>query len=125
MLMRTQYGSLSGAGAWYVPYIERALSEGILFASDNLEPGVAITRAQAALLITRYVERFNPQWAKSRATNSPADMADVPSEYRSAVEKAYSWSIVSGDNNNRYNPQKTLSRAEAAQILYNYYGVVD
>ena len=125
MLMRTQYGRMSGGNSWYAPYIEQAQRDGILFASDSLDPNVEITRAQAALIITRYIERFNPNWTKNRVSGSPNDIANVPNEYRSSVEKAYSWNLVSGDANNIFNPHSTLTRAEAAQILYNYYSIVD
>jgi hypothetical protein len=126
MLMRTQYDIPSGNGSkWYAPYIEKAKSDGILHNSDELEPAASVTRAQAALIITRYIERYNPSWAKTRESAVPKDIANTPSEYRSAVEKAYAWKIVQGDDNGNYNPQSTLTRAAAAQILYNYYCIVD
>jgi len=125
MLMRTQYGRMSGGNQWYSAYIAQAEKDGILLASDNLEPGKNITRAQAALLITRFIELNNPRWVKDRVSNTPADLASVPNEYRAAVEKAFAWGIINGDGNNKFNPQGTLTRAEAAQILYNYYSIVD
>ena len=125
MLMRTQYGHLSGGRMWHSSYIDQAVDDGILLVSDNLEPGAKINRAQAALIITRFVERYNPRWARYRIANAPVDMAEVPNEYRTAVNKAYTWSIINGDNNNQFNPNNTLTRAEAAQILYNYYSIVD
>jgi len=125
MLMRTQYGRMSGGSQWYSAYIGQAEKDGILLASDNLEPGKSITRAQAALLITRFIELNNPRWVKDRVSNTPTDMANVPNGYRAAVEKAYAWGIINGDDNNKFNPQGTLTRAEAAQILYNYYSIVD
>ena len=125
MLMRTQYGRMSGGSSWYAPYIEQAERDGIISASDNLQPSANITRAQASLIITRFIECHNPRWGKERVERMPSDMADVPEEYHAAVEKAYSWNIVSGDSSNRFNPQSTLTRAQAAQILYNYYSIVD
>ena len=78
-----------------------------------------------ALLTTRFIERFNPRWAKERVTATPIDMADVPNAYRTAVEKAYAWNIIRGDDDNRFNPNNTLTRAEAAQVLFNYFRIVD
>ena len=125
MLMRTQYGRITGGNSWYAPYVDQALRDGILFASDNLDPNGEITRSQAALIFTRYIERFNPRWAKTRISGAPGDILSVPGQYRSAVEKAYAWNLVHGDDRNMFNPQNTLTRAEAAQILYNYYRIVD
>ena len=125
MLMRTQYGRLSGSGTWYSAYIERARLDGVILDSDDFEPTSQITRAQAAQILTRYIEKYNPRWAKNRVDKAPTDLESVPARYRDAVISAYSWGLVSGDNNGRYNPQNTLSRAEAAQLLYNYYSIVD
>ena len=125
MLMRTRYGNISSSNEWYTTYIERAQRDGILFDSDNLSPLSQITRAQAAQILSRYIEKFNSRWVKTRIDKIPIDIESVPSNYRNAVEKAYTWSVIQGDNNGMFNPQNTLSRAEAAQLLYNYFSIVD
>jgi hypothetical protein len=125
MLVRTQFGELAASGEWYAPYIDKALAEGLLLAGDGLGPNDFVTRAQAALLVTRYIERYNPRWAKERVANAPGDIASVPSEYMGAVEKAYAWDIIHGDESGNFNPGGTLTRAQVATILYNYYAIVD
>ena len=125
MLERSQYGQLTGGSAWYSAYLGQAGRDGIIYASDNLNPGADITRAQTALIFSRFIEHFNPQWAKNRATSAPADLAETPQEYRNAVEKTYAWDLIHGDTDNRFNPNNTLTRAEASQVLYNYYSIVD
>lgn len=125
ILMRTQYGSLDSNGAWYAAYMDRAMQDQVLFERDGLTPESEITRAQAALLLTRYVERYNPRWAKVRTASSPADMSNVPAQYRDAVAKAYAWDLLHGDAEGRFNPANTLTRAEAVQMIYNYYSTVD
>jgi|GEM_PF-2132444 len=125
MLVRTQYGKLPSGSPWYAHYISQGERDGIIYASDHLDPEANVTRAQAALIITRYVEKFNPRWAKSRVDNRPADIASIPGKYRPTVEKAFTWGLVHGDNRGYYNPDNTLTRAEAAQMLMNYYRIVD
>ena len=124
MLMRTQIGEIRGNGVWYAPYIEKAMADGILNASDNLNPTASITRAQAALIITRYVEAYNPLWAQTRIDSTPSDISAIPNEYVSSVANAFRWGIFRGDDQGNFNPHNTLTRAEAAQIIYNYFSVV-
>lgn len=125
ILMRTQYGHLDSAGQWYDAYMKKAAQDGIVRDSDGLDAEAMITRAQAALLLTRYVEHFNPGWAKVRTFSSPKDMSSVPSQYRSAVANAYAWGLIHGDANGNFNPNSTLTRAEAVQMIYNYYTTIE
>lgn len=125
ILMRMQYGHLDSAGKWYEAYMKQAELDQIISSIDGLNPESLITRAQAALLLTRYVEKYNPNWAKTRVSSTPKDFASVPSQYRSAVEKAYAWDLIHGDANGNFNPSNTLTRAEAVQMIYNYYMTVD
>ena len=76
-LVRTRYGRLENSGKWYSAYIEKAKQDGILFDSDNLQPSEQITRVQAALILTRYIEKYNPRWAITRVDNSPNDIDSV------------------------------------------------
>ena len=125
MLIRIQSsGELRENEVWYTPYIEKAMADGILNASDNLTPTASITRAQAALIITRYVEAYNPLWAQTRIDSTPSDISAIPNEYVSSIAKAYRWGIFRGDGRGNFNPHNTLTRAEAAQIIYNYFSVV-
>lgn len=125
ILMRMQYGRLNSAGAWYDAYMEAVMRDGVLSRSDGLSPDDAITRAQAALLLTRYIEKYNPKWAKIRTTSKPADISNVSAQYRSAVEKAFAWDLLHGDASNRFNPnpknelryQKTNGENSTLQLL--------
>ena len=125
ILMRTQYGQLHSDGAWYTAYMDKAMQDHILNVQDSLNPENEITRAQAALLLVRYVERYNPRWAKTRTNSEPSDMSRVPQQYKDAVSKAYAWDLLHGDADGRFNPESTLTRAEAVQMIYNYYSTVD
>ena len=125
VLIRGQYGQITSEGEWYTAYMDQAYRDGILLPADGLNPETVITRAQAALLFTRSIERYNPRWAKERVSASPADLGSVPAQYRDAVEKAYRWDLIHGDANGSFNPGQSLTRAEAAQMIYNYYITVD
>lgn len=125
ILMRMQHGHLNSTGTWYDAYVEAAIRDHILSESDGLSPDDVITRAQAALLLTRYIERYNPKWAKTRTSSEPTDISSVPIQYRSVVEKAFAWNLLHGDPDGRFNPNNSLSRAEAVQMIYNYYTTVD
>ena len=44
--------------------------------------------------------------------------------FQSAVTSMASGGVIQGHGNDKFNPNGTLTRAEAAQILYNYYSIV-
>ncbi|UKI38647.1 MAG: S-layer homology domain-containing protein [Clostridiales bacterium] len=53
------------------------------------------------------------------AQNSFADADDIAPYAKEAVSYLNSIKIVNGDENGRFNPNGTATRAESAQMIYN------
>jgi hypothetical protein len=52
----------------------------------------------------------------------PAEITDqdkITAEYSGEIQRALTYGIVNLDNNSSFNPKDELSRAEAAEMLYN------
>lgn len=94
-----------------------AKSEG----SDTENSSNAITTRQDAAKAIIYAAGLE-QAAKLRGifTTGYYDEADINPEYLGSVALCRGMGVMSGDENNYFNPTATLSRADAAIIIYNY-----
>ena len=81
----------------------------------------AITTRQDAAKAIIYAAGLE-QAAKLRGifTTGYYDEADINPEYLGSVALCRGMGVMSGDENNYFNPTATLSRADAAIIIYNY-----
>ena len=102
---------------WYTDAVNWASSENIISGYGNEEFGVndPVTREQIAAILWRY--------AGSPAAESSADFADENSISPYAAE-AVDWTrnngIMSGKENNSFDPQGYATRAEIAMVLFNF-----
>lgn len=104
------------SGKWYSDAVVWASKNGVLKGYDDGSVGVndKITREQLATMLWRYV-------------GEPEASADVtvngsPSKYAvEAMRWAVGAGVIKGDQNGNHNPRGMASRAEAAQMLTNYY----
>ena len=76
-----------------------------------------ITREDAATLVWRLAEkkRIKPAATEKDSFNDLDKTADYAKEAVSFLQKA---DIVQGDDDGNYNPKASLTRAEAAVLLY-------
>ena len=100
---------------WYLPYVEKAVSNNIIKGSDNkFMPNNNITREDAAVIIYRLVS--------SRLSSKKASFSDdyLVSDYaKDAVASLAGHLVINGMGDGNFNPKGTLTRAEAAQLLFN------
>jgi cell wall-associated NlpC family hydrolase len=104
---------------WAEPSIVGLYNKNIMrgITSTQFAPKAPITRAEFATIL-------------SRAVNRPAAITSIPFQdvpkskwYYSSVKKAYSMGIVKGVSYNRFQPDRPITREEAAAILshtFNY-----
>ena len=103
---------------WYDPYVRYAIEEGILnhsFMDEDYD--TPITRAQFAEILSKSIDSID-----FNVINLIDDGAipDVPinAEYADAVYMLYRAGILTGsDSNGTFNPDSTITRAEAAAII--------
>ncbi len=107
------------ADSWYANTIETAKAEGLLadgfVVDNNIKPEEAITREDAALIISAVAEKLG---AESEVSAIGFVGEDEPSEYaKEGVAKAIAYGIMQGDPDGRIRPLDTLTRAEATELL--------
>ena len=131
----TALGRMSGVGAesirdnkvfsdvdfnsWYGPYVIWAYKNGLVNGTSDttFSPEQNITREQIAMIISNYLDTLNVQLPADENTPSAfTDEASISPWAMDAVAAMRKSGFMQG-NNNAFEPQKTLSRAEAATVL--------
>jgi len=104
-------------GAWYIPYIRKAVNSGIIkgISEDEFGTGRALTREDMAVIIVRilksekeisYDEKF-------------MDDSEISDYAREAVYLLRTLGIVKGNEDGTFAPKRAVTRAEAAVIISN------
>lgn len=106
---------------WYYPYVMKMASSGLVSGiSDSLfGSGNNIKRQDIAVLIYRIGESlgyFTPEVLKYPF----ADQNDISSYALTSVNTLKNNNIINGDTYNMFKPHDGASRAEAAQMIYNF-----
>lgn len=88
---------------------------------NNFRPNAALTREDAMVMIYNSLEAAGRGVGNvsSSVLDRFADHGSVSNYARNAVSTLVKLGVINGDNNSRLNPRSTLTRAEAAVILYN------
>ena len=114
------------ADAYYAPYVNWAASKGIVngtgattFAPDN-----KITREQMAVIMKNYADKMGYSIPKTLEAVTFADNAQISSWAKDAVKAMQQAGVLSGKENNRFDPQGNATRAEAATVLHRFVEVI-
>ncbi len=125
----TTAGMLSdmAEGEWYVSYILSAIENGIINGVSDTEFGIGenIKRCDMAVIIWRLLQKLNPDITYNNNTPGFVDSSSVPDYAVDAVTALSSLGLLNGDNTGRVNPLSTLTRAEAAQVIYNLISFIE
>ena len=112
--------------AYYAPYVNWAASKGIVngtgattFAPDN-----KITREQMAVIMKNYADKMGYSIPKTLEAVTFADNAQISSWAKDAVKAMQQAGVLSGKENNRFDPQGSATRAEAATVLHRFVEIV-
>ena len=81
----------------------------------SIDRDAALTREEAAVLLVNSTSVI--QWDQSDI-DFP-DRKDVSPEYVNAIDCALNLGLMEGDEDGNFNPQDTLSRAEACRMILN------
>lgn len=102
--------------AWYDPYVRDALRYGII-SKAFLDYNASATRAEFACILAASIDSVELEPINAVDDNA---IPDVPkdTEYADAVYLLYRAGVLTGsDSNGTFNPQSTITRAEAAAII--------
>jgi len=102
--------------AWYAPYINKAVSAGIIKGMDDNTFGLGkgVKRQDMAVMIARAVM---PEEAASE--EKFADDGKISDYAKEAVYSLKQKGIISGTGNGNFEPERIMTRAEAAVLICN------
>lgn len=113
--VKLQYKDKAELKEWMIPY-EKAMTElGIINGIDGkFKPNEPLTRAQAVTIIGRTLPE-----EEDVLEIEANDINDIPDWAYSHFEKLITYDIIHGYEDNTLRPNKNVTRAEAAAIIYN------
>lgn len=107
--------------AWYYRELSAAVASGIFsgISSTQMAPNAPITREQAVTVICRAFGIV----AQERTANF-RDMASVSSYAKDHVSAMAALGYVKGYSDGTFQPKKSITRAEVAQLIYQLFDVI-
>ena len=108
-------------GEWWSGYAASAAEAGIAsgYPDGSFRGNSRITREDSAVILSRIIEKKNITLYESNADGLFSDESDISDYALSAVREMKSFGILSGIGENLFAPKKNVTRAEAAQMIYN------
>jgi len=105
------------SGAWYEEFLSRASFAGIVKGNDGcFMPDECITRQDASLMLYRSLQYKNISLSGTKNFSDSGDISDYAFE---AVSKMGASLLVSGYADGSFAPDRSITRFEAVQLLYN------
>lgn len=102
---------------WAQENIVTMYAFGIVKGLTTFNPGQDITRAQAAIMLARYITVLGID-VSSFDTSAPfEDITKLDGEAQQAIGLMYHLGIINGVNDTTFNPRGKLTRAQMAKIL--------
>lgn len=103
---------------WSAPYISAAAEGGLLSGFETgFAPGSEISRQDAAVLISRICKLRSV--ALSGEAKQPNDAAQIADYAKDDVSALMSAGILNGFEDGSFRPGETLTRAQAAKLIYS------
>ncbi len=100
--------------AWYMPYVEYCVENGIIQKNQFKQYDANITRGEMAMVFASILPEA--EYTAIRSGNIPDVTAEMPCA--AAVQKLYNAGIVGGDSGTgNYRPSDSLKRSEACVIF--------
>ena len=113
--VKLQYKDKAELKDWMIPYAKAMTELGIINGIDGkFKPNEPLTRAQAVTIIGRTLPE-----EEDVLEIEANDINDIPDWAYSHFEKLITYDIIHGYEDNTLRPNKNVTRAEAAAIIYN------
>lgn len=104
--------------AWYADALIRAGANDIGLPAD-LDPNAKWTKEDFTYyLIMAMEEHYNMPMINMMYIET-ADESDMTIEYQGAIQRSMKYNITALDQDKKFYPKKQLTRAEAAEMIYN------
>ena len=107
--------------AWYYPYVKNAYLCGIINGRDENTFGAGdnITRQDMAVIIANAAKAMSVEFPENEGTEF-ADESDISDYAKNAVHSLQSAGVITGKDNNHFDPLGSATRAEAAKMVYGF-----
>ena len=104
------------ADAWYGEFLRQAVKVGLVKGDNRncFNPDATLTREDMAVMVQRA-----SLFEKGSKEINFTDKNEISEYAYDAIEILYNKSVVSGMGDGRFAPKEAVTRAQAAQILYN------
>ena len=114
------------ADAYYAPYVNWAAKTGIVSGTTDttFAPDTNINREQMAVIMKNYAVKLGYTVPKALEAVTFADNASISSWAKEAVESMQQAGILTGKNENKFDPKGTATRAEVATVLRRFVEIV-
>ena len=111
------------SGAWYAEYVACAESKNIVsgVSADRFGVGETLTRQDMAVIIVRALEMQGREISDRRAYEDFSDKDMIADYAMSAVEALYCANLINGMGDGSFAPSASLTRAQAAKVIYDVY----
>ena len=116
------FSDVRNSSLYYYDAVTWASSNGIVtgYTDGTFQPDKAVTREEMAAIMHRYASfKGRNMQAPGNAYDAFPDSAEVSSYATAAMRWAVSWEIIRGSGG-RLLPKNTATRAEVAQIVFNF-----
>ncbi len=113
-------------GAYYDGYLAWAVENKIVTdaADGNFRPNAPISREEVANYMKNYIDYCGYKYeVKIDATFN--DISDLSRESKEAIVTLYNLQIMQGDSMQTFSPLASVTRAQMAQIFYNFNNFVN
>ena len=109
------------ADRWYSFDVTTALEKGLISEATAFRPNDSITRAEVAKLSSIIAELLGYTASESTDVAEFGDASEVPEWVTEYIESANKKGIMLGDDKGNIRPNDSMTRAEAATILWRLY----
>ncbi len=108
------------ASAWYAPYVAAAARAGLIEGTGGatFAPDAPITRQEMAVMLSR-LKAIAPTAASGGAPGF-RDASQIAPWAQAGVDAAVGEGLLSGFPDGSFQPQATATRAQAAEVIYDY-----
>ncbi|MNJ51713.1 Endo-1,4-beta-xylanase A precursor [compost metagenome] len=106
--------------AWYFNSLSAAYSVGIVQGRNDqiFDPNASVTRQEMAVMLMKAYALKGGAATSQEYSHSFTDAAQISDWAANAVNAAYSHGLIQGRGQGEFAPAAQLTRAEAAQIIY-------
>ncbi|WP_337101155.1 S-layer homology domain-containing protein [Paenibacillus sp. YIM B09110] len=114
----TDYYKNANDDAWYANTLITAVVNGVELPAD-LDPNMKWTREEFTHQLIRTIEAHSNLPLIKLVPVEIKDSADLTIDYEGSIQRALAYQVVKLDAQGNFNPKAEISRAEAAEQIYN------